>query len=266
MRHARRTFESWLSGKDTKTALARRLGVSRRMLTDLFRPFFDPSFIPAFPKISLDFIVLDAKFLNGRKDPVMIAFHPEKGIWWDFYPRENFAAWYAFLSHFKAPKMVVCDGQKGLLTAIRMLWPDTKIQRCHFHIVQDIKLRITSRPRDLAGKELRILALSLKDAKSSEGKDIWTSKWRAFRARHSCFETKTRTAVRTMETAMANLFTFLDFPGSPNTTNHVEGGINTKIAAAIRAHRGLNSDQKKTLVSVLLSAENRKEKPTRKFP
>jgi hypothetical protein len=61
------------------------------------------------------------------------------------------------------------------------------------------------------------------------------------------------------------LFTYLDFPGCPNTTNLVEGWPNAAIAEALRRHRGLHLSQKKILVSIILSHLTR-EKPTRTFP
>ncbi|MBI2888724.1 MAG: hypothetical protein HYY10_02250, partial [Candidatus Liptonbacteria bacterium] len=68
--------------------------------------------------------------------------------------------------------------------------------------------------------------------------------------------------------ALPDLFTYLDYPGCPNTTNLVEGWVNTVLTEGLRRHRGLHLSQKKTLVSVILSHLQRpmREKPTRKFP
>ncbi len=66
--------------------------------------------------------------------------------------------------------------------------------------------------------------------------------------------------------AMPNLFTFLDYPGCPNTTNLVEGWVNSAVAEAIRRHRGITADEKKTLVSIILSHLKRKAPKTEKVP
>ena len=36
-----------------------------------------------------------------------------------------------------APDMVVVDGGRGAAAALAECWPDTKVQRCYFHIVDD---------------------------------------------------------------------------------------------------------------------------------
>ncbi|MBI5221160.1 MAG: hypothetical protein HY978_05025 [Candidatus Liptonbacteria bacterium] len=63
---------------------------------------------------------------------------------------------------------------------------------------------------------------------------------------------------------MPDLFTYLDYPSCPNTTNLVEGWVNTAIAEGLGRHRGLKLSQKKTLVSIILSNLKRptREKPT----
>lgn len=37
------------------------------------------------------------------------------------------------------PLVVVCDGSGGIRKAVKTYWPNTKIQRCLFHIGLNIK-------------------------------------------------------------------------------------------------------------------------------
>ncbi|MFC1521089.1 hypothetical protein ACFL6Y_01640 [Elusimicrobiota bacterium] len=62
---------------------------------------------------------------------------------------------------------------------------------------------------------------------------------------------------------MPNLFVFLDFKGFPKTTNHIEGGINSRLKELLHRHRGLNIERKKVLVAYFLSNKNGFKKPTR---
>jgi hypothetical protein len=64
-----------------------------------------------------------------------------------------------------------------------------------------------------------------------------------------------------MRKAIPYLFTYINRPGVPNTTNLVEGWVNSAIAEALRLHRGLRLSEKKMLVSIILTKlakENKK--------
>ena len=85
-----------------------------------------------------------------------------------------------------------------------------------------------------------------------------------------------RSARYIMRKAIPHLFTYIDKPGVPNTTNLVEGWVNSAIAEALRLHRGLRLSEKKMLVSVILSKlakrniehtkENAQHSPSLKAP
>ena len=44
--------------------------------------------------------------------------------------------WRNFLKNFNEPKYVVCDGQNGLIKAIKSVWFNVKIQRCLFFMFE----------------------------------------------------------------------------------------------------------------------------------
>jgi hypothetical protein len=63
---------------------------------------------------------------------------------------------------------------------------------------------------------------------------------------------------------MNRLFTFQEYPelNIPNTTNHIDGGINTKLKDLNRRHRGMRQDRRNKLLTNLLY--NLKGKKVRK--
>lgn len=50
--------------------------------------------------------------------------------------------------------MVVSDGARGLKSAVDQIWPDTSIQRCTFHPLNQVRKKTTLFSRLPAEKEL----------------------------------------------------------------------------------------------------------------
>lgn len=61
--------------------------------------------------------------------------------------------------------------------------------------------------------------------------------------------------------ALPHLFTFIDYPHVPRTTNHVEGGVNSRLKELVHRHRGLPQDRKQMLVAEHLGRMKTKKPP-----
>jgi hypothetical protein len=70
-----------------------------------------------------------------------------------------------------------------------------------------------------------------------------------------------RAARSLIRNALPHLFTFVRYPQIPRTTNHVEGGINSRLKELIHRHRGLSQDRKQVLVAQHLAQKNRQKPP-----
>ncbi|MDO9735422.1 1,4-dihydroxy-6-naphthoate synthase, partial [Glaesserella parasuis] len=74
---------------------------------------------------------------------------------------------------------ITCDGRRGLLKDLL----DTPTQMCHFHMVAIVMRALRKKHQSIAGKELKIIALTLKQ---SSKKDVylrlhhWYLKHKAF--------------------------------------------------------------------------------------
>lgn len=282
-RHDKERFVAWLTGVENKETIARHYGVTRQTLSKEFRPLFrkDPN-----KKVPLSFkaqlLIVDAKFIHGSELCALIAVDEQDHIFWEFASAECYGTWYGFLVRFSPPDIVIADGHKGASLFVKRWWPKTAFQRCHFHMVS-LGIHCLSRnPKEEAGQEILHLLYELKEIKSHEEKKHWLLFYRMWEKQYEKeFNAKNESGgykyrklrgIRfIMRRALPNLFTYLNYPGCPNTTNLVEGWINTAIAEGLRRHRGLHFSQKKTLVSVILSNLSRnskrlKEKNTRKFP
>jgi len=59
-----------------------------------------------------------------------------------------------------------------------------------------------------------------------------------------------------------NSFLFVENKSIPNTTNCVEGGINSPLTELLWRHRGIRKEQKRDLVLSYLSARRKPKLPT----
>jgi Transposase, Mutator family len=272
IRHKKDRLVAWLTSPDSKTEIAKRYGLTRQTLWKEFRPFFKGNADGSAPLgYEADILIVDAKFIHGSELCALIAVDEHDKIFWQFADGENYGTWYAALIRFKPPKVVVADGEKGVAVFLKRHWPDTKFQRCHFHIVKLVIQYLSRNPREEAGVEILKLMYRLKWVKTHQHKErwlmfhkIWEKRFeKAFsekdeRGRYT--HKKLRSVRVIVRRALPDLFTYLDFPGCPNTTNLVEGWVNAALAEALRRHRGLHLSQKKILVSIILSHLTR-EKP-----
>jgi len=278
--HRNERLIAWLTGVQSKTDIARRYGVSRRALSKEFRPFFEknPNGMAPFG-FRAKMLIVDAKFIHGSELCALIAVTENDKIFWQFADSECYGTWYACLMRFSPTEVVVADGQKGMYRFVKRWWPNTAFQRCHFHMVSLVIHYLSRNPKEEAGRDILELMYRLKSVKTFEERDKWKLLHRIWEKQYEKVfaeknesggyaHRKLRSVRFIVRKAIPNLFTYLDYTGCPNTTNLVEGWVNTAIAEGLRRHRGLHLSQKKTLVSIILSnlSRNSREKPTRKFP
>lgn len=282
-RHHLALLTRWLTGNRSLSEVADDHGVSRRTLVRWFAPLWErirqpPELNPTPNAI----YILDGVYLSGRENAALICRTTTAQISWMFAERETLASWLTFLDNLPVPDAAVVDGQKGLLAAILRRWPQTKIQRCLVHIERLARIKLTRQPKTRAGKELLTLARGLFGVRTRRQRRRWLRAYRRWERRHATFlkersygEPKTgkkrtwwythrniRAARSLLRNALPHLFTFVRHPHVPRTTNHVEGGVNSRLKELVHRHRGLPQDRKQVLVSEHL-ARNRKQKPPR---
>ncbi|HEV3244801.1 MAG TPA: transposase [Candidatus Paceibacterota bacterium] len=209
-------------------------------------------------------LILDATYIHRNFLCALVAIDERDRIFWRFAKYESFAAWAKFLSEFSEPKVLVMDGQKGLFAAARTLWPHVRIQRCQFHVISFCIQYLGRHPKEEVGQVILHLLYTLKEVKTPDRRDEWIKAYKGWETRYErffnarnrfgAFEYPRLRSVRfIIRKALPNLFTYIDIPETPNTTNLVEGWVNSAIAEALRRHRGLHEYEKKTLASIVMS-------------
>lgn len=253
-------FLYWLFHKQSQEELSCSARTFRRKTSRFWQ------YWPLPPRVEYpsDVVFVDGIYIT-RKLVVLIACNIHHVLGWYVARSEHSAAWQALLRRITPPKMVVTDGGTGFAEACRICWPETRIQRCLFHVFSSIRRRTTSHPKLPAGKELHQLSLDLLHVTTrNEAKAwllryaAWCSKWKKFLAEKTRLDNgsweythaRLRSARYSLNTLIKKdtLFTFLDPVLSdscgrtclPSTNNVIEGGVNAQLRSMLRVHRGLS--------------------------
>lgn len=217
-----------------------------------------------------------------RTPPYIVAWH------WATY--ESSTSWDLLLRNIPQPAFVVCDGQKGVLLSIARCWPAAKVQRCHFHVWQNVRNKLTLNPQTDAGQALLSLTKTLlKGLSTWEEAEEWKSHFvawekefgdfirertyqsvllprkRQWRYTHERLRSAFRQLVKLLK--QEQLFTYLEGqitpPCIPRTTNYIEGGINSQLRTKLKIHRGMKEAHQCRLVDWYLYSRTENPKPPR---
>lgn len=285
LRRWQRCFTEWLLQGIALSSVADQQGVSLSAIQRHFRPLWEKPILPQPVPLPVHGLVLDATSIQPRRKVVLVAQDVRRfTVSWAFAERESHASWSVLLTTLQqqgiTPRFVVCDAHPGFLKALREVWPQALIQRCLIHVVRQAKLWLTQHPKTPAGRRLRLLVNALPQARTAAQQVRWLRVYQHWLRHYDAF-LKQRTqnpegprrwwythrrlrAVRSLlSNSVADLFHFVRDPEIPRTTNHVEGGINSRIKDLFRRHRGLSINRKTTLTALYLSSRQTPQKPTR---
>lgn len=229
-----------------------------------------------------DWVMLDGTYLQGWC--LLIAFAGKHVLGWQWCDRESKPAWVNLLKGLPAPEMVVIDGGRGVAAALAECWPQTKVQRCYFHIFQTVTRHLTMNPRLEAGKQLRTLTKALMKVADIDQARAWVVEYLAWEGRWDQFlkhrsypsSHKERPAWlgahqtwwythRELRKCRAlfrgllqrdELFTWLTAQPAPQprTTSPLEGGPNKAVKDLLRLHRGLPEHHARRSIEWLLNS------------
>lgn len=284
-------FVTWLLGKQSQAELP--TGFTDRTWRNQTTWCWD-----IIPKPTLSGEVYPILLLDGIRIGslvCLIARTPDYVVGWYWVPYESSGYWDKLLGTLSVPVVAICDGQKGVLLSIARNWPTTTIQRCHFHVWQNVRTKLTLNPQTEAGKQLLQLARGLlKGLATREQASLWVRYLEAWEETHGAFlkertytdnpkpgqkkwrytHERLRSAYRQLAKLLRDgqLFTYLDDSliqqtkqPIPRTTNYVEGGINSQLRTKLKLHRGMSEEHQRRLVEWYLFSRTEEPKPPRNF-
>jgi hypothetical protein len=187
---------------------------------------------------------------------------------WQWAARETIAAWEALLNQLPAPAVIVSDGGSGLPTALTHAWPETKHQRCLFHLQMNVSRHLTRNPRTAAGRALRKLVMTLSEVDDEDKAIAWQLQleqwWQAFghltrertllkNGQFGYTHDRLRRAWQLVRLIVRKnlLFTHISY-GNPRTTSALEG-LNAQIRDLLRRHRGMSEEHRRRAVEWFLT-------------
>ena len=255
-------FLDWLFRKETQKEMPGEGRSFRRKTAG----FWDVWPLP--PKIEerRDVLYVDGIYLS-KKACVLICCDEKYVLGWYLCRYEHSGAWRALMSRIAEPAVVVSDGGTGFAKALKKAWPNAEHQRCLFHIFCQVKRYTTSRPKTLAGLELYVLAKDLLHLESKKDAEHWTRRFVNWIMKYKDFLSQmtrdergnlrpTHERLIKAEHSIIKLlkegtmFTYMDealksqIESIPSTTNLIEGGINARLRAMLRDHRGLSVERR----------------------
>ena len=255
-------FLKWLFSRQTQKEMPGEGRTFRRKTVQFWELW------PMPPKIESkrEVVYVDGIYM-GRRACILICCDEENVLGWYLCRYEHAGAYKALLSRIAEPCVVVSDGGTGFAKALKKTWPNAKHQRCVFHVFSQVKRYTTSRPKTAAGAELYVLAkdlLHLEDRKEAErwGRRFidWMEKYQDFlrqvtvdedgryRPTHERLLKARNSLIRLLREG--TMFTYLDegllaeTDRIPSTNNQIEGGVNARLRAMLRDHRGLNIERR----------------------
>ncbi len=255
-------FLKWLFGKQTQKEMPGEGRTFRRKT----KVFWDIWPLPPVIEIQRDILYVDGIYL-ARKACVLICSDDKNVLGWYLCRYEHARAWGFLMKRIAAPKIVVSDGGTGFAKALKKVWPKTKHQRCLFHVFCQVRRYTTGKPKTAAGYELYILAKDLLGIKTKEEADHWVNRFIEWIQKYSRFLSQmtydehgnarpTHERLLKAERSILRLlkdgtmFLYLDeslrakIGEIPSTNNQLEGGVNARLRAMLREHRGLSIERR----------------------
>ena len=181
-------YLKWLLSKLTLTDFAIKYHVTRRTLHNWFKPFRNLEITAHDTSGGEDIFIIDGYYLEFAATVLIAQTPSNQVIGWSFTYAENFSTWLDFFNSIAAfPSMVVCDGQKGMIKAIKLRWPGVVIQRCQFHVIHQINILLTKFPETMAAQKFKLLVSGISKVKTEIDLRVWLIQYRDWFQRYSYF-------------------------------------------------------------------------------
>ena len=174
-----------------------------------------------------------------------------------YVKKESFKEAYPWFTTLRqkglTPKYITTDGERQIMRAMILVWPQVKLQRCVYHLQHEGMRWLRTYPKTEAGKELRIILSRLSWIKTSKERDsfieayfIWKNKYNdsvLAMPRTTVASKDLRRTIVLINNAFANMFYYLEDRHIHSTMNALEG-FHSRLKADYRRHRGLTKEHR----------------------
>jgi len=167
---------------------------------------------------------------------------------------------------------VTCDGHKSILKAIAKAYPNAIIQRCVVHVKRQCRVYLSRNPKLQASKELLAISNQLTAVKTQQQCSYWLLSLHNWYQLHrdtlleesvneqsgDYWKTHDRLhrAYTLLYQAIPNLFSYLNDPEIPSTTNRLESFFK-HLKEKLLLHSGLRLEAKRNFIKWYLHFKNK---------
>lgn len=227
---------------------------------------------PRFVASDIRHLMIDGTYFNH--DNCLIAImNGENGIIVEhtYCQRENYDQTRKMLERLKAkgvePVSVTLDGNTSVIRAIKVVYPNIIIQRCLVHIQRQGLSWLRKYPKSRAGKELKILFITITNIRNRREKGrfvkdlkAWEDKygeWVLFLpSEHKVYGDLQRARSMIFH-ALPDMFHYLDNPNISFTTNKLEGYFSL-LKTRYKGHRGMSKKHRKNYLKWYIYFNNKR--------
>ena len=163
-------------------------------------------------------------------------------------------SWFMNLKHLGLnPVFITTDGERSIMRAMKLVWPETKLQRCLYHLQHEGMRWLRTSPKTEAGKELRKILSKLSRVKTGQERDAfvriyadWVKQYgslvQSLPRTDIAYKDLQRTVVL-LKNALPDMFHYITNSNVHATTNALEG-FHSRLKADYRRHRGLTQEHR----------------------
>jgi hypothetical protein len=170
---------------------------------------------------------------------------------------------------------ITTDGGDNIIRAVQYVFPHVPRQRCVVHVQRECLASITQRPRSPEARLFKNLIQQLSIVNTNNDKLWWLNQYNrwtednleyvfqkgvvSYSQQEYYVHNDLRKAYIHLKRALPNLFTYIDHPGVPKTTNALEAFFG-HIKDQIRLHRGLAETRIDNFIKWFLFFNDEKKK------
>lgn len=164
-----------------------------------------------------------------------------------------------------SPAFITTDGERSILRAMNLVWPQASKQRCLYHLQHEGMRWLRTYPKTEAGKVLRSMLSNLCSIRTAREKEgfidsyrNWANKYRDSVIIASGSTIASKDLKRTMvliNNALPDMFYYLEDKRVQPTTNALEG-FHSRLKESYRRHRGLCKVHRTQFISWYCYFEN----------
>lgn len=265
-------FRKWVSGRMTIEEISRASGYSSRQLHRWFDEYLDEYPTWNIKTTAPVYLLIDGTYYSdGHCLIVYRAGNLRRTLFYRFARAEDDDEIASDLMAIREMGYeiagITTDGGDNIVRAAEYVYPGVPRQRCMVHVRRECLNRITLQPRSPEARALKDLVLRIGDVRTANDR-LW---WLKLNAAFACEKAvrpggqtyfvrdDLRKAYVHLKRAIPNLFTFVDHPGLPKTTNALEAFFG-HLKDQLRLHRGLSETRVDNFIKWYLYFNDEKKK------